>query len=472
MPPKTKKTPVRPTLWLKVLGSIGLISTIVGLLYAAPTGYATYYCLFYGRYCQYALIGPDPEVALQKNNEAVRLALASPNGPSTFRGFRFVQVDSLLFSNRVDTYALIDEKNELAVDTFSTGGARFLNFDVQKDLAIATFTRAVTREGYSFAEALVILYFLSTRIEKRAFNLHCYKTRYMIDSPYLELRNTTWEPSERRIVADVLSTCALLTIDGKHIERITNPSYHARQTVGDRVELKLSAAMQLEGVVTKAKREFMVELERRYESQRLSLDACIAEEVLKLRRKFPNRAGLLACKTYELTDHREEELDRDYIIIVGRIPSKGEPTRIRSSCRGEDLDFIIDPDATYVITACYDDIFEQSEFKAQRLTLSGYTLEQDDLIFSTRIECRCGALNLEDVVFNRKKRIVEFDLRANSPKLVVDGKEYELGGPGQVIMKNIGRDVNAVHRGRYQLTFSERFRVQDLAKASIGQLNS
>src|SRR5688572_24296618 len=103
MPTKRTKAQNAKSQWVKVAERLGGIATIIALLYAVPTAYATQQCLTQARYCPYALIGPDAETVLKKNKEVFEAGIEGKE--LEFKGFRLVPYYSFWSADRVDVYA-------------------------------------------------------------------------------------------------------------------------------------------------------------------------------------------------------------------------------------------------------------------------------------------------------------------------------------------------------------------------------
>lgn len=457
--------------WLRILGTVFSVALTI------PATWATYECYANGRLCNYAIIGPDEKTTTQRNRQTLEQDGSNPNAVLAFKVDR---IDNLL-SNRLDIYAARSDGKELIIDSIPLRGSTNAQTDTSRNWALVTYSRVENRYSQLQNETSTILLYLGDeRIVSRKITILCSSLR---GASNIEVRNAAYNPEERNIKFDILTTCSSVTVNGVKQEVYSHgdiwtisldTEFHVAGI--DARKKKLKEISDAENAEKKRKADEATELEKAKKSAREKKQEVRMSEVVDTLTKCrdakldskPARSKIVACS--ELDHSVMNWGDRTNYAsdaAIGAYSTDGAIKKLWWGCFGPSgSEFDVSHESTSAVGVCYEEVGSYkgdsgySYFDVEKLNIeiSVYNATDTKNLIEADILCDCRSASLEDLTFDAETRRIEFTVKANTNQVRFDGRDYQLSGKfeGDKTVGN-GRDKQAFNHGRYRIECGDRW---------------
>lgn len=175
-----------------------------------------------GSFCQYAVIGPDPDNVLADNIRTLNARLASPSPSAHFQRFEFVQTHGL-FGTRVDVAAIFDRGGPLLVDSFAVRSGGTIEPYYSTDNKVAILSAPINPGVRDSARTGIFVFNAGDRLTRREHYLDCFGSQ--TTTARLAIRNLNWTVAQRRITFDIATNCGTIQANSDSYLELSHRSY-------------------------------------------------------------------------------------------------------------------------------------------------------------------------------------------------------------------------------------------------------
>ncbi len=435
---------------------LGIIASVLAIIWAIPQVFATYACIYSGKYCQFAIIGPDAQEVVATNRQEVvrRTKLAGAPSPATLR----VQPVSGWWTSRVDVYA--DQAGEeKIIDSFRVYAPQITSGETENQFAI---------KSHWGNSSEIFLLRLGATYQRRQFRLEC-------SYGEVSVKNLVLAATGNELNFDVESRCADILIDARF--DIGVGVYDWRKSVyGDRIRMELDDQLLIRSVRSL---DHDSEAQERRKENTASWDRAMTslQDCRESKRKAAQKASMDICVHQEYGSTRIRHADHNstwhYSVFSSQLSTA---ERLYRTCKGEAFDFSKSSNGQSLALVCFDDeidiktyaesglIWQKPVGKSVTAELTGISSSDRKPLFVTELKCRCGAIDIRDFIFDPLTRTIEFDLKANASEIEIDGVVQRLNEGVAAAETPMGRSAEAHFHGRYRLAFDERYARSNLEK--------
>jgi len=432
----------------------GGIATAITLLFALPTGWATANCYFNGKSCPYAVIGPDPEGVLRRNGLDIANRIAAGAIDNNRAAFTFAVQRSFLQDRRVDISVAFPNQEAIVIDSVRLRGdaeLQALPLPQNAELLLAYVSDGWFREP----EAHFLLYAVQDQVVLREHTVSC---RRGVSDPTnrLNVRNIALAHDPTTIRFDLQATCDALLVNNDEI--IYNPRNRYEDTsslVGDTISLVLNNELRIERAQSIRSDEVSEDDRETRELRIASISRCrdSLRESHASQGPYPRYIGV--CKSTYYDEYAN--LDPYSIAYFERVTSAGETTSDEVICIGSSFQAIVIQDGGSGLTWCRQ-IRSARGFRESGLTL--HLITADGRNVEIEIVCSCLTLDIAAPRYTVETRQLSFELRGNSGRVRVDGRNYDLRQQ-QFDASDVAPGFN---HGRYAITLTEDLTVRSFAE--------
>lgn len=423
------------------------LATLLTLLFAVPTAFATGSCLLTGAFCAYSLIGPDEQSVLQRNARTLRQTILRSEAVV----LSFERRGGLLQGNRVDVVAQSADQ-ALVVDSRRAGSGRNVETWESADGQRILLTY-VTDPGLFSSEAVahLVLYELNSGVVEREHLISC---PYSYSGQAISIRNPTWR--ENVVLLDVESSCSTLSVNRSRDVSIL-PLFERQQGIqGDTLKITLDDDLRpisLEAIRTDERDD----QEAQYSAARADAQVACAEDAAQSAGRVRHARFVAVCTNERYTGDRFS-YSNEFIKVNANSPVE----RFRTSCYGHDSNARFyesyGTQTCHTVERQYFSTIQNANLHQVEITL----VRLDGTTVAFALQCTCRSLAAEGITYDESTRTVAFDLRANSNTVRVDGRDFDLGSE-----RTFAQDVlPGYSHGRFQVNLSMEDTVASFARVS------